>query len=98
MQDTKAWSLLCSHPHFVLDALYIHAKPAPGINCPQVVFDFITGLVTKGADANTEACNQFFFEVLRSSQKKYYKFMTMLLAHSKQRMDQFRSFEILTKL
>jgi hypothetical protein len=85
IQNRQAWDQLRAHDHFVLDALYIHAKPQEGANCPQVVFDFLTGLDTKGAIAT-----QFFYEVLRSSQRKYYKFLTMLLAHSAQRCDQFR--------
>ena len=88
MSDARIWDQLRAHPNFVLDALYIHAKPADGIN-PQVVFDFLVGLDTKGGDSTA---TQFFYEVLRSSQRKYFKFMTMLLAHPKQRIDQF-SFE-----
>ena len=88
ISDASTWNELRAHPNFVLDALYIHVKPGEGVN-PQVVFDFLVSLDTKGDDPNA---TQFFYEVLRSSQRKYFKFMTMLLAHSKQRCDQF-SFE-----
>ncbi|KAF8071274.1 hypothetical protein HT031_001357 [Scenedesmus sp. PABB004] len=69
-----------------LDCLYLHAKPAPGVNQPQEVYEALEAAVERLAAAAGHASH--IYEASAGASRKMLSCMGMLLAHPLQRRPQ----------
>ena len=76
-----SWESLMQQPQFVFDALFLHARANHAPRC-QEIFNFLTGLEQPFEGASGFPKNQFFLEVVRTNERRFYEKMALLLAHS----------------
>eukprot|EP00656_Telonema_subtile_P005604 TRINITY_DN12552_c0_g1_i2.p1 TRINITY_DN12552_c0_g1~~TRINITY_DN12552_c0_g1_i2.p1 ORF type:complete len:237 (-),score=34.39 TRINITY_DN12552_c0_g1_i2:138-848(-) len=82
-----SWNTLREHPGFVFDAIFLHARANQSPKC-QDVYNFLTSM-QQGPSADGRPRNQFYLEVVRSNERRFFEKFALLLAHSGQREDQF---------